>query len=638
MVGRQIGNYRIEEKLGEGGMGVVYRAVDVNLDRSVAIKALNTELRGNTELEQRFRAEAKAQANLNHTNLTVLYTLLIEEGRPFMVMEYIEGENLAQMIQRRGVIPVEEAIPIFRQALLGIGYAHRMGIVHRDIKPSNIMLNRQGIVKVMDFGLAKVLGGRGLTRTGTQMGTAYYMSPEQVLNRGVDIRSDIYSLGVTLYEMLTANVPFSGDSDFQIMNDHVNTPPPAPATFYPYIPVGIQNAVLKAIEKRQDARFQTVEEFGAALEHPNDFGVVPGMGVVAPAAVPLQPVPAATVIDTAPRYTGPGIPVTPANAKTVPAPRSPSVAQSSGTLAPHQAAGNQPAIPPSTIPPRSSGIKSKLAMGGAIAAVVLAAAGITWYTLKPPPKTGLPPIAPSNRSASAQPDGSLIPLSDQTVPGAQARTAGSNGQPQNGNNSVPSGGANQSTANPPPPPPLAPYPPPQAAQAPAKAPAVTSSLAIPSGTIVTVRMIGAIDSSVNTPGQRFDASVDLPVLAFGKVAIPRGAPAQVRLENVAAAGRLRGRPAVVLELVSLTFGGFNYPTHSLLFEQQGLSRGKIIGGAAAAGAAVGGIFGHGKGAAEGAGTGAAAGTSAAIAPGGPAVVVPAETRISFTLRAPIRVQ
>ena len=149
MTGTQIGNYKILEKLGEGGMGVVYKAVDVNLDRTVAVKALNTELTGNPELEQRFRAEAKAQANLNHTNLATLYALLIEEGRPWMVMEYIEGETFEQMVLRRGPIPGTEAVPLFRQALLGVGYAHRMGVVHRDIKPSNIMLNKQGIVKVI---------------------------------------------------------------------------------------------------------------------------------------------------------------------------------------------------------------------------------------------------------------------------------------------------------------------------------------------------------------------------------------------------------------------------------------------------------------------------------------------------------
>ncbi len=287
LVGTQVANYKILERLGEGGMGVVYKAVDINLDRVVAIKALNTELTGNPELEQRFRAEAKAQANLNHTNLATLYTLLIESGLPLMVMEYIEGETFEQMVQRRGPIPGQETVPIFRQALLGIGYAHRMGIIHRDIKPSNIMLNKQGIVKVMDFGIAKVLGARGMTRTGTQMGTAFYMSPEQVLNRGLDIRSDIYSLGVTLYEMLTANVPFSGDSDYLVMTSHVNAPPPLPTTFYPYIPQGLQNAVLKALEKSPDARFQTVEEFEAALAQPDTFGVAPVQATPKPATATL---------------------------------------------------------------------------------------------------------------------------------------------------------------------------------------------------------------------------------------------------------------------------------------------------------------------------------------------------------------
>src|SRR5216684_2210741 len=158
MTGKEISNYRILEKIGEGGMGVVYKAVDTSLDRVVALKALNAELARSPELEQRFRAEAKAQANLNHTNLATLYAFLIQDGTAWMVME---------------------------------------------------------------FGIAKVMGNRGMTRTGTQMGTAFYMSPEQVTNKPVDIRSDIYSLGVTLYELLTANVPFQGDSEFQIMSAHV---------------------------------------------------------------------------------------------------------------------------------------------------------------------------------------------------------------------------------------------------------------------------------------------------------------------------------------------------------------------------------------------------------------------------------
>jgi serine/threonine-protein kinase len=290
MIGKEIFNYRILEKIGEGGMGVVYKAVDTSLDRVVALKALNAELARNPELEQRFRAEAKAQANLNHTNLATLYAFLIQDGTAWMVMEFIDGETFEHMVQRRGPIPHGESVPMFRQALLGIGYAHRMGIVHRDIKPANMMLNNHGIVKVMDFGIAKVMGNRGMTRTGTQMGTAFYMSPEQVTNKPVDIRSDIYSLGVTLYELLTANVPFRGDSEFQIMLAHVNTQPPLPTKFYPYIPKGVENAVLKALQKHPDHRFQTVEEFGHALERP-DY-VTPQV----PAAVDMNPLAQATEV------------------------------------------------------------------------------------------------------------------------------------------------------------------------------------------------------------------------------------------------------------------------------------------------------------------------------------------------------
>src|SRR6266404_123211 len=290
MTGTDIGSYRILDKLGEGGMGVVYKAVDTSLDRTVAIKVLSTELARNPELVARFRNEARAQANLNHTNLATLYAFLVQDGTAAMVMEFVDGETFEQIVMRRGPIPAVEAIPLFKQALLGIGYAHRAGIIHRDIKPSNLMVNRMGIVKVMDFGIAKVMGTRGMTKTGTQMGTGWYMSPEQVLNKPVDIRSDVYSLGVTLYQMVSAHVPFEADSDFQIMSDHVHTAPPLPTKFYPYIPKGIENAILKALEKNPDARFQTVEEFGSALERPDDFVAV-AAAVHAPPPIPIPVAP-----------------------------------------------------------------------------------------------------------------------------------------------------------------------------------------------------------------------------------------------------------------------------------------------------------------------------------------------------------
>jgi len=193
LTGTQIASYRILEKLGEGGMGVVYKAIDTTLDRTVAIKVLGSQYSGSPDVLQRFHAEAKAQANLNHPNLATLYTLLMHNGDAFMVMEYVDGQTVEQMIRRRGPIPAAEAVPIFKQALLGIGYAHRAGIVHRDIKPANLMINRSGVVKVMDFGLAKVAGTRGITKTGTHVGTGWYMSPEQVLNKAVDALRHLFA-------------------------------------------------------------------------------------------------------------------------------------------------------------------------------------------------------------------------------------------------------------------------------------------------------------------------------------------------------------------------------------------------------------------------------------------------------------
>ncbi|MGA8221564.1 MAG: protein kinase [Candidatus Acidiferrales bacterium] len=366
MIGKQISSYRILEKLGEGGMGVVYKAVDTDLDRLAAMKVLGSDFSKNPELVGRFRAEAKAQANLNHTNLATLYAFLLHDGTAYMIMEFIDGETFEQMVQRRGPIPEQEAIPLFKQALLGIGYAHRAGIIHRDIKPSNLMLNKNGIVKVMDFGIAKVMGARGLTRTGTQMGTVAYMSPEQIQNRAVDIRSDIYELGVTLFEMLSGHLPFESDSDFQVMQDHVSKVPPLPTRFYPYISKGIEKVVLKSLEKNPDARFQSVEEFGSALEHPDSFAYAP-----AP-VIAEQPsgVPHGTVLESQmPGQSAPPTYAPPKLAATVPL-----TAPASG-FTPPTVAGTLRTVPGTlpgaTVPPPSFWTQKKWFIAGA--AVVLAA-------------------------------------------------------------------------------------------------------------------------------------------------------------------------------------------------------------------------------------------------------------------------
>jgi len=408
MIGTEVGNYRVLEKLGEGGMGVVYKAIDTTLDRTVAIKVLNADLSRVPDLVARFRSEAKAQANLNHTNLATLYAFLTVGGNSMMVMEFVDGETFANLIHRRGPLHAEGAVPMFRQALLGFAHAHRAGIIHRDIKPSNLMLNRQGIVKVMDFGIAKVMGERGLTRTGMPVGTCRYMSPEQVLTRDADVRSDIYSLGVTLYEMLTANAPFQRDSEFQVMSDHVHTPPPPPSTFYPHIPKGVENAVLKALAKNPDERFQTVEEFGAALERPNDFGVA---GVPAAAVSPpptSAPGPAAWPATAA-------LPVAGAAAVPPPPPQYRVPPPQQTPPPPHQAAPPQHQSPPpqyrtpppfQTVPPQVPAPAPKPAAGlavlfatwpgrmvvAALAAVVLLMGG--WFVFKPQPQRPLPvPIA-----------------------------------------------------------------------------------------------------------------------------------------------------------------------------------------------------------------------------------------------------
>ncbi len=603
MIGTEVGNYRILEKIGEGGLGVVYKAVDVNLDRPVAIKALNTELGGNPELEQRFRAEMKALANLNHANLAALQGLFIEKGRPLIVMEFVEGETFEQMIKRRGPIPSEEAIALFRQALAGIGFAHRMGIVHRDIKPANIMLNSHDIVKVMDCGIAKALSARGVARS-SHLGTALYMSPEQFLNRGVDVRSDIYSLGVTLYEMLTGKVPFSADSDYQIMSDHVNTPPPPLTSIFPYVPKNVESVVLKALEKNPDARYQSVEEFGAALENPQGLAA---------------PVPGVSAHPAATRVAAAGAVVEAVKVAAKPAAKPPQPMVSSPFFTPERRV-------------LAAGLIAVLALAGFLFAAFPGAARrigerLRAHTTSVPAQSAAnnPNATPGATPAAVpgQPANGAVPVQPGVQPDAQP------GAPADGVAVAPADGVAVAPAVG-----VAVAPavgvavvPGQAAAPADAAPADQGPLVIPAGTVVALRMIDGVDSSMNMVGDKFDANVDAAVNVDGTEAIPAGTDATVTLIHLAIAP-VAPRTDVQLQLVSLSINGTDYDAHTSVFVKQSIERSKkkVIGGAAV-GAALGGIFGHN--AAGGAAAGAASAYVVHILP---------QTRIKFTLRRDITLQ
>jgi serine/threonine-protein kinase len=265
MIGSVIGTYRILDKIGEGGMGTVYRGVDVMLDREVAVKVLKADLLSNQQLVERFRTEAVLLAKLNHPNIATLYGFLPVGNQFAMVMEFLRGTPLDSMIERQGPIPVETAVRLFGGILDAIGHAHRNGIVHRDIKPSNIIILADGTPKVMDFGIARALGSSHQTRAGAIVGTLEYMSPEQIKGQETDGRSDIYSLGVLLFEMLTGRVPFSSQSEYELLQAHIHAPAPTPRIFGPHIPETVAQVVLRALAKEPALRFQTAEEFKAAL-------------------------------------------------------------------------------------------------------------------------------------------------------------------------------------------------------------------------------------------------------------------------------------------------------------------------------------------------------------------------------------
>jgi serine/threonine-protein kinase len=263
---KTIGQYEIGELLGEGGLGQVHAAFDTVLQREVAVKSLRPELLNDTNFVERFRVEATSLARLNHPNITTIYSLIPDGKNLYMVMERVRGHTLDEILQKRKApIDSRESLAIIAQAADGLAYAHSMGVIHRDIKPANLMIAENGVLKIMDFGIARVRGSQRLTRTGSIVGTLAYMAPEQLRGEEGDEASDLYSLAIVLYEMLSGSPPFSATSEYDLMQAQINARPERLIPRVPGLSPAVESALMRALSKKPAQRFPSTRAFSDAL-------------------------------------------------------------------------------------------------------------------------------------------------------------------------------------------------------------------------------------------------------------------------------------------------------------------------------------------------------------------------------------
>src|SRR5579862_7686697 len=454
---KRVGDYEILKELGAGGMGKVYQVRNVITDRIEAMKVLLPDLASTPDLAARFLREVKLTASLDHPNICALRTAFSNDNRLYMVMEYVEGTTMATKLDM-GPLSVNDAVKYIGQVLSAVSYAHQRHIIHRDIKPANMMLTTQGVIKLMDFGIARSGDERGLTMTGTTLGSIGYMSPEQVKGDPVDARSDLYSVGIVLYEFVTGRRPFLANSEYSIMAAHLNQAPKPPLELNPGLPAALNEIILMAIAKDAAKRFQTAEAFANALSTvPASSAVAPtvprtplagptGGSTERPAGFweasptmerpsgPRTPVPSETPVAATMPFASPLPPTTPMaapNTMPVTSPMAPPTPMP--PTAPLAQAQQAAAMPPAQatplpMPPPAAGSGHRglyMTLGAMIVLAVLVVAGIyvpriSKTNAKAPDTSGM--AAPDNTSqAAAQPTQSTAPGAGMTNPSSTAQ-------------------------------------------------------------------------------------------------------------------------------------------------------------------------------------------------------------------------
>jgi serine/threonine-protein kinase len=287
-IGDTVGDYQVVGVLGKGGMGKVFRVRSLLSDREEAMKVISPDVDDNPELADRFLHEIKVHASLDHPNIAAMHTALRSHGRIVMILELVEGVGLDERI-RQGPLDTGSAVHYTGQVLSALAFAHLRGVIHRDIKPANILITAKGLVKLTDFGIARAGADQKLTHTGFALGSLPYMSPEQIRTGPVDARSDIYSLGITLYEMVTGRRPIQGDSEYALMNAQLVEIPVPPADLQPALPRALSDLIMKALAKEPERRFQSALEFQAALQALR--GSAPSSPAITSAPAPTSAIP-----------------------------------------------------------------------------------------------------------------------------------------------------------------------------------------------------------------------------------------------------------------------------------------------------------------------------------------------------------